>query len=727
MSRLGAVSIGASPAFNRSSRITARHLLCAMCVLAASLTGAGVASGEGLGFDQLAALRAVGEVQLSPDGSLAAYTLVVPRRPGCDDDGPAWQELHVVSMADGSDRSFISGHVNVSAVRFTPDGKLITYLAKRGDDEHAALWAIRVDGGESRRLLGFESAITDYRISPDGTRIAFVALEPESEAREKAEDEGYDQEVFEEDWLPRKVWVAKLPPYEPAVPDPTVEEPEVEPTALPLESSAFHVRWNPDGEWLAVDLAPSPLIDDRYMNRRVHVVNAISGTIRAVISNPGKLGDFEFSPDGRIIAMISAADPNDPKDGRLMIAPTAGGELRDVLPSLEGHVSAFSWRETGVLVFLADEGVETRLGEVELLSGRQTSHLVSGSTADGTRVPIMHGLSLSADGARIAIVGDTPRHPREVYAIDRGVTAPRRLTDSNPWLVSVDLAPQEVFRWQARDGLALEGILLRQAGSMSQPLIMMVHGGPEGHRSNGWLTSYSAPAQVAASRGYAVFFPNYRGSTGRGVAFSKLGQNDAAGAEFNDLVDAVDALVDRGIADADRVGVTGGSYGGYATAWCATRYSEHFRAGVMFVGISNEISKSLTTEIPVEDRMVHTLREPYSDFEIKLAQSPIYYAENSRTALLIAGGTADTRVHPSQSLQLYRALKAIGKTPVRYVRYPGEGHGNRRAAARDDYARRLMRWMDHFVMDGKNNLPPWELEVTEVAGGEDDETPWGGS
>jgi dipeptidyl aminopeptidase/acylaminoacyl peptidase len=211
------------------------------------------------------------------------------------------------------------------------------------------------------------------------------------------------------------------------------------------------------------------------------------------------------------------------------------------------------------------------------------------------------------------------------------------------------------------------------------------------------------------------------------VAFSKLGQNDAAGAEFNDLVDAVDALVDRGIADADRVGVTGGSYGGYATAWCATRYSEHFRAGVMFVGISNEVSKSLTTEIPVEDRMVHTLREPYSDFEIKLTQSPIYYAENSRTALLIAGGTADTRVHPSQSLQLYRALKAIGKTPVRYVRYPGEGHGNRRAAARDDYARRLMRWMDHFVMDKKQNLPPWELETAEGAGAEHDETPWGGS
>jgi len=215
---------------------------------------------------------------------------------------------------------------------------------------------------------------------------------------------------------------------------------------------------------------------------------------------------------------------------------------------------------------------------------------------------------------------------------------------------------------------------------------------------------------MAAARGYAVFYPNYRGSTGRGVAFSKLGQGDAAGAEFDDLVNAVDALAAAGIVDPDRVGVTGGSYGGYATAWLATRYSERFRAGVMFVGISNKVSKGMTTEIPVEDIMVHTLFQPYTRWQYSLERSPIYHAEKCRTPLLIAGGTDDSRVHPSQSLQLYRALKLIGKVPVRYVRYPGEEHGNVRAAARDDYARRLMRWMDHFVMEGNTDLPPWQLE-----------------
>ena len=129
----------------------------------------------------------------------------------------------------------------------------------------------------------------------------------------------------------------------------------------------------------------------------------------------------------------------------------------------------------------------------------------------------------------------------------------------------------------------------------------------------------------------------------------------------------------------------------------------------MFVGISNKITKGLTTEIPVEMTMVHTRYDHYTNWKFSLERSPLYHVEKCRTPLLIAGGTDDARVHPSQSLQFYRALKLIGETPVRYVRYPGEQHGNRRAASRADYARRLMRWMDHFVMEGNTELPPWEF------------------
>jgi dipeptidyl aminopeptidase/acylaminoacyl peptidase len=691
------------------------HPLRSIVVAAIALLGlaGSLQAGDGLSFEQLAALRSVADAVIAPGGSFIAYTLDVPRRPGVDADGPAWRELHVVTVEDGADSTYVGGDVRVSAVRFSPDGQLITYLAKRSDDDNAALWAIPLAGGESRRMVAFATEITDYSVSPDGKRVAFVAREAKTEEREKVEKKGYSQVVFEEDWLPKRVWLTAFPPFEPQVADPEAAEPDVmEPTPIAVDGSAFHVRFSPDGGRLAVDVAPRPLIDDEYMFRKVTIVDADSGDVLTVFDNPGKLGDFEFSPDGAAIAMISAADPNDPSPGRLVVAPASGGPLRDLLPGLEGHVSAIAWQDAGSVMFVSDEGVETRFGEVDVTTGQQKTHLVSGADVNGARTPVMRSLSLSTDGTRAALVGNTPTHPGEVYTMAHGDAASRRLTDSNPWLADVELMPQVVFRYQARDGLELEGLLIRPergADETPLPLILSVHGGPEGHLSNGWLTSYASPGQLAAGQGWAVFYPNYRGSTGRGVAFSKLGQGDAAGKEFDDLIDALDALVAAGIVDNNRVGVTGGSYGGYATAWLSSRYSARFKAGVMFVGISNKTSKGMTTEIPIEDIMVHTLYQPYTRWQYGLERSPIYWVEHVQTPLLIAGGSADSRVHPSQSLQFYRALKLIGKTPVRYVTYPGEGHGNRRAAARDDYARRLMRWMEHFVIEGKTELPPWEL------------------
>ena len=184
----------------------------------------------------------------------------------------------------------------------------------------------------------------------------------------------------------------------------------------------------------------------------------------------------------------------------------------------------------------------------------------------------------------MALIGHSRAHPAEVFFLQEG-QEPRRLTRSNPWLDEVGLGDQERLEYQARDGLAIEGILIKPLGyepGQRYPLIVIVHGGPEAHYSNGWLTSYSMLGQLAAARGFAVFYPNYRASTGRGIDFSKMNHQDTAGGEFDDLVDGVKYLIEEGLVDPDRVGVTGGSYGGYATAWLSTYYSEHFAAGVMW-------------------------------------------------------------------------------------------------------------------------------------------------
>lgn len=666
-------------------------------------TGASVASatdgnGDVFTVDHAARVRTVLTAAISPSGEHTAYLLAVPRKPYDDDDGPAWTELHVVGPGSREARPYVFGEVNVSQVAWTPDGGGISFLAKRGEGEEVkkALWVIPVDGGEARKVVEHDEDISGYSWAPDGRRVAFLGVEKEDPVEEKLEEKGFKAQVYEEDLRPVRVWIA------------TIEDGEStgEHRMLDLDGSASEIHWSPADDRLVLALQPTPLIDDTYMKRKIHVVDVASGEIAARIANPGKLGEVEWSPDGKRIAVISARDLHDPNAGRLMVAPATGGALTNLVPNYEGDVVSVEFQDANTLLYVAHEGMDSLLAEINVDGTARKTLVAKGG-------PVLRSLSLSNDGSQAALVADSPVHPREVFLMAHGDPAPERRTDSNPWLDELRLAPQEVITYESRDGLEIEAALIRpleERQGVRHPLIVVVHGGPEAHYSNGWLTRYATPGQFAAAEGYAVLYPNYRGSTGRGVEFSKLHQADYAGGEFNDLVDGVEHLVDTGVADREKVGVTGGSYGGFASAWCATALTEHFAASVMFVGISDQISKFGTTDIPNEMYLVHARRWPWDHWDWFRERSPIYHVEQARTPILILHGREDTRVHPSQSMELYRYLKTLGNVPVRLVFYPGEGHGNRMAAARLDYSRRLMRWMNHYLRGPGGEPPPYGLE-----------------
>ena len=647
--------------------------------------------------DDVARLRFITQAQISPDGRHIAYVLNVPRKLFDEPDGPAWAELHVVDR-QGRSRPFVAGKVNVSQIAWTPAGDRISYLAKRGDDKETAVYIISLTGGDSRVFLQRETSISHYAWSPDGKRLAFTAPRPKSADEKKLDEKGFTEEVFEEDFQPHELWLAELD-----------EEGLVkEPQKVELNGSASVIEWRPDGLRLAVGVAPTPFVDDAYMNQRIVVLDPVNGEIHGGYQAPGKMGGFRWSPDGKRIAVLSTLDRSDPAPGRVVITNLDGHEPATRLAEYPGHVQALEWLDGERVVFLADEGVQTTLASIARTSDElQTRIGVSDKQ-------VFSGLSLAGDGA-MALLGESPHHPPEVYLLERqGSGPPRRLTRSNPWLADKAFARQEVVRFRARDGLLLEGVLIRpldEEEGRRYPLILSVHGGPEAHERNGWLTSYSRPGQVAAARGFAVFYPNYRASTGRGVQFSKLDHGDPGGKEFDDLVDAADHLAAAGLADRQKVGVTGGSYGGYATAWASTALSEHFAAGVMFVGISDQISKIGTTDIPSEIFEVHHRRRLWDEWQFFLERSPIYHVEKARTPLLILHGKSDTRVPPNQSIELYRLLKTIGQTPVRLVLYPGEGHGNRRAASRYDYHLRMLSWFEHYLKGPGGDPPPYPVQV----------------
>jgi dipeptidyl aminopeptidase/acylaminoacyl peptidase len=683
-----------------------------------------LAAGPALAQDKLftpadvARIRQVQAVEISPEGTHIAYLLGVPRRPFVDDDGPAYAELHVVEFPGPSSpirpepaRPFISGPVNIANIAWTPGGD-ISFLAKRGEDKTKSLYVIPADGGEARKVLACDTDISGYSWSPDGAQVAVLATRKQPKDEKEQEDKGFKAVIYEEKLDPLRLWIGR-----PHLGDAAEFPKKPDHRELDLPGSAEAVRWSPDGRSLAVALTPRALIDDRYMRTQIHIVDAGSGSVTGKLDTTGKLGDFSWSPDSRSIAMIGAQDIHDPQEGRLLVADAGGGQTRDVLPGLQAHVTSICWQDDNHIMYLADQGVWTTLGKVSRGGSDHKTLLAPGSH-------VLGNLRLSRDGQRAALTGESPGHPPEVFTMRHGDSEPYRLTDSNPWLAGMRFSEQQIVTYPARDGLEIEAILTRpldEQPGVRYPLIVYVHGGPEAHERQGWQTRYSQPGQVGAARGFAVLSPNYRGSTGRGVEFSKMGQADYGGKEFDDLLDGIDHLVKNGLVDGERVGITGGSYGGYASAWCATYHSERFKSSVMFVGMSDLVSKMGTTDIPDEMYLVHARKWPWEDPEFFRERSPLTHAQKCRTPILIMHGEEDPRVHPSQSLELYRYLKTLGQVPVRLVLYPGEGHGNRKAAARLDYNMRLMQWMEHYLNGPGGEPPPYELDYSAVKPPKDEE------
>ncbi|WP_028834184.1 MULTISPECIES: S9 family peptidase [unclassified Pseudoalteromonas] len=639
-------------------------------------------------------IKSVIQTSVSPDGDNVAFTRSLPRTLYVDENGSNYSELYVVDDK-GVERPFITGSVNIKSIEWSNDSKTIYFLAKLKDDKFTSLYQIPVDGGQAQPVLALkDTSISSYKLSPDNKQVAILAMPAADKSEKELKKLGFKAEVYEMGLKNKQLFIVDL----------AKADKPLTPTALNVDNYVSDVNWAANGEKLLVKTQPTALIDDKYTKSMWHLFDIASNKVTLSFKTEGKLGDAELSHDGKYIAILGAEDKHDPATGRLFIADTKTAEITEWLPDFMGHVVDFEWsHKRNTLNFIANVGTQSFVASIKTGSNKYKKLVKEGEF-------IASQLSVSDSDKTLALRGNTAKHPNEVFIVRSNKAT--RLTDSNSWLNDKRFAKQETITLKARDGVELDGVLvypLDYEKGTRYPLIMSVHGGPESHDKDGWVTNYSRPGQMGAARGYAVFYPNYRGSTGKGVDYSKLGQNDYAGKEFDDLVDFKNHLVDMGLVDAKRVGITGGSYGGYASAWGATKLTKHFAASVMFVGVTNQLSKFGTTDISNEMNLVHARSYPWDKWQWYLERSPIYWAGQSETPLLIMHGKDDPRVHPAQSMELYRYMKVQGKD-VRLVYYPGEGHGNRKVAAQYDYSLRLMRWMDNYLMEGKKEMPAFEID-----------------
>jgi dipeptidyl aminopeptidase/acylaminoacyl peptidase len=300
--------------------------------------------------------------------------------------------------------------------------------------------------------------------------------------------------------------------------------------------------------------------------------------------------------------------------------------------------------------------------------------------------------AVSATGD-VAFVGHSATAPQEVWLWDQK-SAAQQVTHLNDAWKQFTLSAPEFYKYKSFDGLEIEAALLRPAGATTGakfPLIALIHGGPTGN----WQDSIEVWGQLLTAHGFAVFYPNIRGSTGYGEKFIEMNRADWGGADFKDVMAGVKDLVDRGIADPKKLGIGGWSYGGFMSEWAITQTSD-FKAAVSGAGLSNLISEYGSEEGPAYDEWFYGV--PYEPDKLAnfLNSSPFVHLKNAKTPTLILQGDADTTDPPDQSKELYRGLKHYG-VESELVMYPREPHGLREEKHLVDRLNRILAWYEKYV------------------------------
>lgn len=643
---------------------------------------------------QVAEMQTVIGSTISDNGKYVAYTVAIPADP-IKENNRAVAHLYVLNTQTGVSKVYYTSS-SASQVKFRPNTNKVSFVTRKAGDKTNSLYEIDMEGGEAQKIFSPSVNMVNYAWHPNGNTIAFVGTKKGEEPKSSL---AYSPDFYEESYNERNGYIADL------------SSADKKENKINVNGAVYMLSWSPTGNKLAISVAPTASVDDSYMEQAVKVVDPNNRNIIAEINNKGKLGDIVWSPNESQLALLSANDLYDPISGRILLVSAQGGEPKIIDKDYLGRYESIDWVAANKIYFHSSEGAATTIGTIT----------PDGSKKDYIFKSNQHRItSFSRNNkGNISFVANTPTHPSEVFTMnEKKKNVAQKRTDHNPWLKGVKLGKQEVVTYKARDGkYEIEGMLIYPIDykeGTRYPLITVVHGGPESHYSNGWLTAYSMPGQMGAAKGYAVFYPNYRGSTGRGIEFAYSSQNDPAGKEFDDVVDGVDYLIEKGIVDKNRVGVTGGSYGGYASAWMSTYYSDRFAAAVMFVGISNLISKFGTSDIPNELYLVHSRSRLWDNWQKELERSPIYYVERSQTPILIMHGADDPRVHPAQSMELYRHIKVRKpEVPLRLIYYPGEGHGNARSGSRYDYNLRMLEWFDTYLKTGNRTAPKPNLDLPE--------------
>jgi dipeptidyl aminopeptidase/acylaminoacyl peptidase len=615
----------------------------------------------------LANIVEVQEVKLSPDGRTVIFV-------AGDSLDPTLTQLWRVPV-DGSEaaRPFTAGGRSAWGPRFAPDGRNLAFLSTSSDTAAPQVRLIALDGGESRELTTEPAGINDMGFSPDGTRLAYLTSAPRGPAADPID-------------MSLRPGATRLKLLDLDTGATTTISPDT-----------FHVwrfAFSPDGRKLAL-LGSRPGSFGEWRRGMLAVVDANGKNYRRIPGRWDPLQGVAWSPDGAQLAAyaLPAARYSYPVL-HLVDATGRAPAVRLVPYEHPGTDANVAWTAAGGLVVAAHEGVRSFLTRIDPATSART-RLAEAWDAFGW------GFSLS-DSGDAAWIASAPDSPGDVFALRRGAAAPVRLTTLNPLYSGRPWIEPRAVTWTSFDGRRIEGVLFEPPADVPRPvpLVVLPHGGPSVHWPLSFYSDVHNPGQVYALNGMAALLPNVRGSTGYGEEFCALNRGDLGGGDYRDIEAAVDSLVAAGLADPARLGMYGVSYGGFMTAW-TVGHTNRYAAAIVGAGPMNYLSDYAQNDLTPYWQQEFIGASPWLNPEVYVSRSPIAYAKNVTTPVLIFHGAEDIRVPPAQSKELFAALRELGK-PVEYLLYPREGHGLSETAHQVDFFERQLAWFrKHFEGAGR--------------------------
>jgi dipeptidyl aminopeptidase/acylaminoacyl peptidase len=631
-------------------------------------------------------VRSVGMVVPSPDGKRAAFTvraaIIEPER------SEYVTHIHV-GEPGGASFQLTQGEKSADNPQWSPDGERIAFVSARAGA--ADVWLIRSRGGEAKRLTDMPGGVKAMRWSPDGKRLAFVAVEGKTAAEAKNAKARDDAWVVDENIKMQRLWVVGVG-----------NDGAVEGAARPLTPSDSSVQgnfrhagfdWSPDGKSIVYVRVRTPRPDD-WPTADVMVVDLAGGSPTPVAATRAGESSPVFSPDGKWIAYVATRDPPTwAGHGRVHVVPAGGGDPRPLAETFDGfgrYSELVAWPADGKWLAATEcKGTTVRFcmlpvkgGEVEPLPFKDRT---------------ISGVAMNHGGTAVGLVIEAADAAPEPYIWTAGKLEPAQVGRVNEDLVRPPLGRTVVTSWTC-DGMEIEGLLTYPVGYAAGtrvPLLLVVHGGPAGVFTQTYTAAAGTyPTAVFAARGYAVLRVNPRGSSGYGSKFRHANRGDWGGGDYRDIMTGVDHVIKLGVADPERMGVMGWSYGGFMTSWIITQ-TKRFKAASVGAGVTNLMSFTGTADIPgfLPD---YFGGEFWDKFDVYRSRSAMFQVKGVTTPTLIQHGDRDLRVPISQGYELYNALKRRGCTTTMVV-YPRTPHGIEEPKLMLDAMRRNLEWFDRHV------------------------------